>query len=547
MYIRRYGSSNTAQQAIQTNDDCCTREVQTNVIEMRTKWTQEPPDDLAGSGIDPTEVHLYDTDDEEKRKQDVDRLGLFVAAAGPVCSMLLEENLVTYSRRGDIRTVATGLDFSESVTQLSSTMPLLAGRHVTYAHFSEARPHMVLTAYNAPPSATLGDAKGCICVWNLYEPSQPQKLLASASIPTCCCFSPGKAAIAMSSSTDGSIEIWDLREPALLHKKNRAKDSATLLRCPTYSTDGISAADSHSAPIIAMESIADRSQESGSTLSHSNDGFNTIAFQLATLDSTGLLKTWTVIELANASSAGSVSELGLHPGGRVKIVPSSSITLSLSARADVGLLQATCFRLFPGNPNRLVVGTNLGWIIHGVRFGGRIAPRSFSPPSHLAGHTIDDITAIDFSPWDSDVFLAGTSGGVLRLYRSNLATPVICWPIAGQGSGLTKVLWSRHRPGIAYVLDNGGRISVWDFPKRDDGPVMVQQIGENCKNSGRAVWVSALAISKDTVECQNGHGDASLLVGMSNGAVEVHKLKSTWAAMEPGDEERWKHCLDVNA
>ena len=35
---------------VQTNDDAIERDIQTEEIDMRNKWTQHPPEDFAGSG-----------------------------------------------------------------------------------------------------------------------------------------------------------------------------------------------------------------------------------------------------------------------------------------------------------------------------------------------------------------------------------------------------------------------------------------------------------------------------------------------------------------
>ena len=57
------------------------------------------------------------------------------------------------------------------------------------------------------------------------------------------------------------------------------------------------------------------------------EGEGVLSYQLASLDSSGLLAVWVVVELPPSDSAGSQSELGLAPGGRVKLVLSSSTAL----------------------------------------------------------------------------------------------------------------------------------------------------------------------------------------------------------------------------
>lgn len=49
--MRTVYSSHLKHEKVQTNDDTLEIEVQTDEIEMATRWTQHPPDDLKGYGI----------------------------------------------------------------------------------------------------------------------------------------------------------------------------------------------------------------------------------------------------------------------------------------------------------------------------------------------------------------------------------------------------------------------------------------------------------------------------------------------------------------
>ena len=81
-----------------------------------------------------------------------------------------------------------------------------------------------------------------------------------------------------------------------------------------------------------------------------------VSMQLATLDADGVFKTWTVVEDASADSSGSLRELGLLPGGRVRVMPGATVSLFSSpndARDMSLLMQASCLALLPDRPNQV--------------------------------------------------------------------------------------------------------------------------------------------------------------------------------------------------
>lgn len=57
-------------------------------------------------------------------------------------------------------------------------------------------------------------------------------------------------------------------------------------------------------------------------------GQNNAAFQMATLDNHGVLKIWTVVELQLSDQDSMSAELGLLPGGRIKLSSSATIQLT---------------------------------------------------------------------------------------------------------------------------------------------------------------------------------------------------------------------------
>ncbi len=59
------------------------------------------------------------------------------------------------------------------------------------------------------------------------------RVLVCQSRPTCTCFSPHKSSLAFAGLSDGSVVLWDLREPAAMHRRD---GEDPVVRVPTFST-----------------------------------------------------------------------------------------------------------------------------------------------------------------------------------------------------------------------------------------------------------------------------------------------------------------------
>lgn len=62
------------------------------------------------------------------------------------------------------------------------------------------------------------------------------RILVCSSEPRCCCFSPIRPSLVFAGMVDGSIAMWDLREPTSIHRSTVVSDEAYSLRYPTYDT-----------------------------------------------------------------------------------------------------------------------------------------------------------------------------------------------------------------------------------------------------------------------------------------------------------------------
>ncbi|XP_060068052.1 cytoplasmic dynein 2 intermediate chain 1-like [Ylistrum balloti] len=515
LYIRSFGRSDTTQAYVQTNDDDIDREVQTDEIDVRQKWTQHPAEDYIGCGRGDGVKDIEDEEQSQVNKNlDLSRLSKFVQKAGQVISILLdEEKDVT---KTDMNENKSNVGVSEGYTKLAQ-LPILKGRCVLFSQFAPSQPNMLITAYSKPAQEDEGNSitkKGIVCVWNTDDPSYPQRILACESQPTCCCFSPNRTTLAFAGMVDGSICVWDLREQSSMHRSVSYDNREHILRYPTFNTAGVMDVDNHHSPVTTLNPVSNYSINSADSGRNEDTGTG-LSFQLISCEEQGVLNFWVVAEITSPDMAGSETDLGLSPGGKVKLIKSSAITLQHPPRYKrVGVsLRATELQLAPTDLNHYYVGTDSGYILHGLRFGTRAFPSSYSTGCDAPM----DITTIDFSPFGHPCFLASSSDGFVHLYNVKTETPVMSWSSKiWNTEELQCVRWSRSRPCVFYVLDNNARLYTFDILEGDAMPVKIDTLSSQDR-------VVHLQFTSDTKSSTQGRLP-QMLVSHESGQTEIHTV-----------------------
>ncbi|KAM3842158.1 cytoplasmic dynein 2 intermediate chain 1-like [Diretmus argenteus] len=329
MYIKSFGTANTKQVYVQCNEDNAERDIQTEEIELCEKWTQHPAERNGACG-DPN--LSQDARDKSMSETNVDsqRLTAFLRSASQVMVVLLEEDQAEKKSLRQPKTQTDTLSFSDGSLQLNTKLPFLYGRQVSMMHFSPAQKQTMMSVHSptAKPSGVHLDSCTIICIWNIWEPSRPQKILVYECEVQCCCFSPGKATLVFAGTAVGSVVLWDLREHASNHYCLKIGDEEWTLRHPTFSTDAVLAGSGHLSVVSSVEVVS--STVAGGLRPEvpalaSEEEASGMSFQLASLDGNGVLNFWVVLELPKANDAGSQTDLGLRPGGKVKLLHSSSL------------------------------------------------------------------------------------------------------------------------------------------------------------------------------------------------------------------------------
>ncbi|XP_066441629.1 cytoplasmic dynein 2 intermediate chain 1 isoform X2 [Eleutherodactylus coqui] len=533
MYIRNFGKTNTKQAYVQCNEDAVDRENQTEEIDLEEKWTQHPGEGAVVCGGQKNDT-MQDTG--VVAKVDSQRLTTFLRSACQVITVLVEEHRAEKQSNDKVQSKDPCLPISESCFHLNTNLPFLQGRSVYRLQFSEAQRHLMLTVHGLGHGSESSGlwTKYIICVWNIWQPSSPQKILICECEVTCCCFSPGKASLVFAGTVDGSLLVWDLREDMNIHQTRRIEDLNWTFRSSTFSTDGIFAQVSHTHPVRAVEPVpSTETKDHGiSSLASPEEMFG-LSFQVASLDESGHMILWVVVELRRADLAGSQSDLGLIPGGKVKLIHSSSIHLSdRFFHKDVLLLgspQTLNIKFLPRDFNHFVIGTDIGLITHGTRYGLMEPPLQYT--SLHSKLRPAQVTAIDFSPFAVAAFLAGCSDGSVRLHTMSTEFPAMEWNDSTNGRSVTALQWSFTRPTVFFVLDAASSIYIWDLSQNNLHPIAKESITPD----------HVLSMSVFGEPEKNSHV-MGLALGKSSGKVEIQYIKKKLAKIQPQELETF-HLL----
>lgn len=387
------------------------------------------------------------------------------------------------------------------------------------------------------PSAVRLDSCTIICIWNIWEPSRPQKVLVYESEVLCCCFSPGKAILVFAGTSVGSVVLWDLREHASDHYHLKIGDDEWTLRQPTFSTDSVMAGSCHFSSVTSVEvvpSAAAGGLRPEVPLLASEEESLGLSFQLASLDDTGVLNFWVVVELPKANEAGSPTDLGLRPGGKVKLLHSSHLltTERVSPRdaAKTGPLQTLHLKFLPSDSNHFFIGTSMGMVNHETSHGLKAPPKfyRFQEP----GVRPVDVSSIQFSPFRQQLFLVGCGDGTIRLHTVSHEQPVAEWNNSTAGEPVVSLQWAQTRPAVFCVLDAASNLHIWDLLKSDTEPAVTERM-----DSDR---VTAMAVFGDSGQ-QNTY--SGLALAHESGKIEMQYFTRHLTVPVTAEEEKLESMM----
>ncbi|XP_071382120.1 cytoplasmic dynein 2 intermediate chain 1 [Centroberyx affinis] len=539
MYIKSFGTANTKQAYVQCNEDNADRDIQTEEIEVCEKWTQHPAESSGACG-DPNLSQEARDKSISEMNIDSQRLATFLHSASQVMVVLLEEDRAERKSLRKLRTQTDTLSFSDGSLQINTKLPFLYGRHVSLVHFSQVQRHTMMSVHSptAKPSAVRLDSCTIICIWNIWEPSRPQKILVYESEVRCCCFSPGKAVLVFAGTSVGSVVLWDLREHASTHYCLKIGDDEWTFRHPTFSTDAVLAGSGHSSSVGSVEVVPSTiagGQRPEVPLLASEEESSGLSFQLASLDENGILNLWVVVELPKANDAGSQIDLGLRPGGKVKLLHSSSLLTAerISPRdaMKTGPSQTLLLKFLPTDSNHFFIGTNMGLVNHGTSHGLKAPPKFYR--FQEVGVRPVDVCSIHFSPFRQNLFLVGCGDGSIRLHAVSHEQPVAQWKSSTAGEPVVCLQWAQTRPAVFCVLDAASNLHIWDLLQNDSEPVITERMS--------ADRVTAMAVFGDSGQ-QNTYSGIAL--AHESGTIEMQYFTKSFTVPSSAEEEKLESMMN---
>ncbi|XP_077561846.1 cytoplasmic dynein 2 intermediate chain 1 isoform X2 [Haemaphysalis longicornis] len=482
VYIRLFGRSNAKQVLLQTDlgDD---EECQTEAIELKDKWTQQPPHDYRGFGgsedtgpvdgaagqyLQTAAAHVMDLLD-------------FLNNSSSLILRVMEEDLASKTRR-DLKQVAQVESFSDGFLRLGP-VSFLKGSRINFVHFSPPCPNYLVTGHDMtslPEDSSLpGDT--IMGIWNLNNPTRPTDFLISHCQVTCCRWSPLDAVSLATGSFDGSLEVWDLREKFSLSKdvalnEGTAECGRCTMKLPAYTTASLFDSDCHVSPIVDIccwtpSGLLAKQYAGSRSARHHRAGQSrpTGGYNLWSLDEEGTLVSWAVVE-AKSQPEGSLADLGLAPGAVLSLV-----------RNAVFLV------------------------------------RDFLPQSYE--QTRDGLRTFGFAQLNATRVLVttdivATKNGGLRLHFLEYERAVWEWNPA-DGPGFAAVHWSPRRPVLLYAATASGDVATWDLSLDGKAPTSVAKFPSS---RVLAMDVNHTLTSTSMEPC--------LALAMDDGTVQVHLLEA---------------------
>ncbi len=182
-----------------------------------------------------------------------------------------------------------------------------------------------------------------------------------------------------------------------------------------------------------------------------------------------------MVELKNVDLAIFETDLGLLPGGKLKLVKNSQISLDNLIRTPSGKIpfQTLCMNASISNVNDFYIATNVGQIVHINRKGSSFSS-SLLKSDILNGLVY--VNCVSFHHELHEIFLAGYGNGEIRLYHINYMTPIKTWLMGCNSSKIKQIEWLQCRSSAFLVIDESDNLYMWDLLQDDTQSIFSKEI-----------------------------------------------------------------------
>ncbi|ORC92740.1 WDdomain 60 [Trypanosoma theileri] len=541
LYIRSFGKMGRKQAGVQIppEEDRNDAEVQVERVRVRHRGAQVPRDlglypeqyidrstyftkdvdHLAvGDAVDEKDINTNEgalTDTTGAQIVDTTLLLNFLGRVFPVMRAVLDEN--EEDRAGpDATKSKSETQFSTSYTTLC--FPGTRNRPVVKVAFNPCTPMYVAVLYGQKmeegPSKSLDFYLSVILLWNIFDSSTPEKILVSPSLITCICMSPRRPYLVYGGAEDGSICLWDLREPERNHTA-AGHYERNAFRLPSFATSWLSGNHTTSIVTVAVS------------------GYNAVVGlrkdeteQLVSLDASGKIHFWFLNEKDQSKGIISDTENGLHMFSTVRLFLATSKNEDHTSCMSV-MQDAFSLDFVPTDTSHYVVACAEG-VRHISRFGSVAAPSLYAPSSHFFGRQIAVPSCVRYSTVDSRILLVGYDDGSLRLYLQTDGSPQLSIPLGIHR--ITEIRCSGTDKWLLWALDASGTLYLIDLAKKDkEFPVFSQTLSQ-----------------PETGVCTcfdippEGKAESRLIVlGFEKGIVQLHTLSERTHPPSSDRDEHW--------
>ncbi|KAJ3091363.1 hypothetical protein HK102_000821 [Quaeritorhiza haematococci] len=487
LFIRNYGKSNTVQSYTQCNEDRLEKEIQTEPAEVEQKWSQAPPEDLfkdVGEGWTPRSQSAKGVSKKQQQSEFNMRRKL-LSTEKSLQSVRLTRFLARASKVLDVL-----LDENSGEIVLTN----LKGSRSQFSHgyFKLGIPDVLRDSVRQMVSAS----------WLGLGPA-----------------SAGSVALQRPSySTDG------------LYTKNRAHEAAIVRISPIN------------------ELYGDDASFSTSPLSSSSDISAERSFELVSVDQSGSVQFWAVLDLKNEDAVAAEFDYGMAIGSKVRLVHTKGVSLSNPDRfSHVKEVTATDARVVMGQ--RLLIGTHNGYVLQESRFGDRVFPRFFH--TGKSKDSANPVKSLAVSATGGNFFLAGFMDGSVALFSLKKDLPLSTWDVPTTTASIDFVAWSVKRPAVFFAVDSRSMVYVWDLLKSDKAPIFSTVIQSDPPVAGARITSVEVVVSNQKRGISGATNKSSsqglLIVAFADGSIHVQVLEDSLAEGPLEGEERSRANIEASS